>query len=236
MDGIFDFSGMEFGADMSDFSSKASVEAKEHVQEAKQPCGMVQRAASIKQAVVGFQRLNSIDSVMSETTQFDSVELTLEEKEQLLDNIADSLREQCELNDPYATLPARSDPTAIFFSEVPSNIDIRFYATRLVKYLDISPAAFVAAMVYLAQLRSTDAIRINSYNVHRLLLSAVNVGMKYTEDVCYSARSIARVGGISDSKEVSRLERQMLALLNFELFIDTKRFTESRAYLLLSHK
>ncbi|KAA8496325.1 Cyclin-U4-1 [Porphyridium purpureum] len=236
MDRVLHLWSMAFDADLSDVSSPEGTDTIEHRRQplgpTLQPCEMLKKVNMAAQAGAGLQRSESIESVMSEGTQFDATELTPQEKERLLDSVADILREQCDLNDSHVVLPSRKDPTAIFYSQVPSSIDIRAYAARMLKFLDISTAAFVTAMVYLAQLRHRGAICINSYNVHRLLLSAVNLGMKYTEDVCYSARGIAQVGGIGDSREVAMLERQMLKMLNFELYVGAEQFTMSRSRLL----
>jgi len=139
--------------------------------------------------------------------------------------IVDILAELCARNDASTKIPHRDDPRAKFFSRAPQDIALDVYIQRFVAFLDVTPAAFVAGLLYLQRLEQLDStLHINSYNVHRLFLTAVHLGIKYTEDVGYAAHFIAKVGGLSSSREVNALERQMLMLLKFELYIDPQVF------------
>lgn len=102
----------------------------------------------------------------------------------------------------------------------------------------MSTAVYLAASVYLHRLAVVDKILpITRYNVHRLVLAALRVASKATEDLSHSHKRFAKVGGLSEN-ELSRLEVSTLPyavstrangtnnspgfcfLVNFELRID----------------
>ena len=59
---------------------------------------------------------------------------------------------------------------------------------------------------------------MNSYNIHRLLISAVTVSTKFFSDFFYSNARYARVGGIP-LQEINKLEIQFMLLCDFKLSI-----------------
>lgn len=59
---------------------------------------------------------------------------------------------------------------------------------------------------------------MDSYNIHRLLISAVAVSTKFFSDYFYSNARYARVGGIS-LQEMNKLEIQFMVLCDFKLLI-----------------
>uniref|UniRef100_A0A7S1XJ17 Cyclin n=1 Tax=Erythrolobus australicus TaxID=1077150 RepID=A0A7S1XJ17_9RHOD len=153
-------------------------------------------------------------------TEWLSDDACRQERSHLGRQVAEVLEELCGLHDESVSVPEPSCPNAMFYSRTKQSISLQAYVERFVHHLDVSPATYLAAMVYLGRAqKASGELRVNSYNIHRVFLTAVFLGIKYTEDVVYSAGTIARVGGVQSSGEVCALERQMLAQLNFELFI-----------------
>ncbi|CCE62265.1 hypothetical protein TPHA_0C01090 [Tetrapisispora phaffii CBS 4417] len=62
---------------------------------------------------------------------------------------------------------------------------------------------------------------MDSFNIHRLIITAVTVSTKFFSDLFYSNSRYARVGGIS-LQELNHLELQFLILCDFQLMISVE--------------
>lgn len=120
----------------------------------------------------------------------------------------------------HATPPSWYSPLSGFFSVARPDIDILEYVRRLVHYSNCSRSAFIAAIVYLERLRTDfPLLALNDLNMHRLLISALTIGASTLDDSTNSLAYFARVGGVSDAKELGKLQLTMLKLLKFRTFV-----------------
>jgi hypothetical protein len=96
---------------------------------------------------------------------------------------------------------------------------VRDYVQRIADHSKCSLVCFVAAYGYLQRLSKVDSkYRVCSRSVHRLLISSVLIAAKLFDDKFYSNAFYARIGGIS-TKELNRLELEMLQLLEFRMWV-----------------
>lgn len=83
---------------------------------------------------------------------------------------------------------------AAFRGRMKPEISVRRYAERIYRYAGCSPACFVVAYVYLDRLarrREEEetavavavAVGVDSYSVHRLLITSVMVAAKFMDDM-----------------------------------------------------
>ncbi|PNX92067.1 cyclin-u4-1-like protein [Trifolium pratense] len=64
------------------------------------------------------------------------------------------------------------------------NISIQNYLERIFKYANCSPSCFIVAYVYLDRFTQKQPyLPINSFNVHRLLITSVMVAAKFMDDM-----------------------------------------------------
>ncbi|GFZ02871.1 cyclin p4;1 [Actinidia rufa] len=64
------------------------------------------------------------------------------------------------------------------------NISIQSYLERIFKYANCSPSCFVVAYVYLDRfVQRQPSLPINSFNIHRLLITSVMVAAKFMDDM-----------------------------------------------------
>mmetsp|Transcript_3169 Transcript_3169/g.9669 ORF Transcript_3169/g.9669 Transcript_3169/m.9669 type:complete len:208 (-) Transcript_3169:1732-2355(-) len=131
----------------------------------------------------------------------------------------------CSANDSRVVLPARDDPCALFFSEVAPSTPIFKFMFQVTRKTFTHFGLVVTALVIIDCLQvSHPTLQINSHNAHRLFLTALLISCKYFEDVHYSNRYFAHVGGLESSEEMNALELTMLKLLNFKIGIPAERF------------
>ncbi|XP_075487918.1 cyclin-U4-1-like [Primulina tabacum] len=111
-----------------------------------------------------------------------------------------------------------------FHGLVRSNISIHSYLQRIFKYANCSPSCYVVAYVYLDRFTQRQPeLQINSYNVHRLLITSVMVSAKFMDDRHYNNAYYAKIGGISTT-EINFLEVDLLFGLGFHLNVSPSTF------------
>ena len=63
-------------------------------------------------------------------------------------------------------------------------ISIQSYLERIFKYANCSPSCYIVAYVYLDRFaQSQPTLPVNSFNVHRLLITSVMVAAKFMDDM-----------------------------------------------------
>nr|XP_043610485.1 cyclin-U4-1-like [Erigeron canadensis] len=110
-------------------------------------------------------------------------------------------------------------------------ISIQSYLERIFKYANCSPSCYVVAYVYLDRFtQQQPAVSINSFNVHRLLITSVMIAAKFMDDMYYNNAYYAKVGGIT-TKEINFLEVDFLFGLGFQLNVNPTTFHTYCSYL-----
>ncbi|KAI3511305.1 hypothetical protein L1887_18454 [Cichorium endivia] len=110
-------------------------------------------------------------------------------------------------------------------------ISIQSYLERIFKYANCSPSCYVVAYVYLDRFtQQQPALSINSFNVHRLLITSVMIAAKFMDDMYYNNAYYAKVGGISTT-EMNFLEVDFLFGLGFQLNVNPTTFHTYCSYL-----
>ncbi|XWS47721.1 hypothetical protein CRYUN_Cryun13aG0008600 [Craigia yunnanensis] len=118
----------------------------------------------------------------------------------------------------------QSQKVSIFHGLTRPTISIRSYLERIFKYANCSPSCFVVAYVYLDRfVQMQPSLPINSFNVHRLLITSVLVSAKFMDDMYYNNAYYAKVGGIS-IVEMNLLEVDFLFGLGFQLNVTPATF------------
>ncbi|KAG9454427.1 hypothetical protein H6P81_007331 [Aristolochia fimbriata] len=120
---------------------------------------------------------------------------------------------------------------SVFHGLTRPTISIHSYLGRIFKYANCSPSCFVVAYVYLDRfVQRQPSLPINSFNVHRLLITSVMVAAKFMDDMYYNNAYYAKVGGISTA-EMNFLEVDFLFGLSFHLNVTPATFHSYCNYL-----
>ncbi|KAI9864096.1 MAG: hypothetical protein M1813_003413 [Trichoglossum hirsutum] len=129
---------------------------------------------------------------------------------------------------PFQVIGAGAEPVKVqhdtitrkFYSKQAPPIPLEEYLLRIHRYCPLSTAVYLAASLYIYRLAVVEGIlHVTRLNSHRLLLAALRVAMKASEDMSYAHKRFAKVGGVSEA-ELGRLEISFCFLTNFELKID----------------
>ncbi|XP_028804709.1 cyclin-U4-1 [Neltuma alba] len=148
----------------------------------------------------------------------------------LITFLSSLLKRVSESND--ANLNLQPQRISVFHGLSRPTISIHSYLERIFKYANCSPSCFIVAYVYLDRFTQRQpSLPINSFNVHRLLITSVMVAAKFMDDMYYNNAYYAKVGGIS-TMEMNFLELDFLFGMSFHLNVTPNTF---RAYCVHLH-
>ncbi|GAA5796738.1 hypothetical protein HPULCUR_002113 [Helicostylum pulchrum] len=106
-----------------------------------------------------------------------------------------------------------------FHSRAVPNITVLSYLTRIHKFAPFTNEALLSMLMYFDNIAKLEnGFTINSYNIHRLLITSLVVASKFTSDIFYANSRYAKVGGIP-LRELNQLELEFLFLIDFQLHI-----------------
>eukprot|EP01105_Mastigella_eilhardi_P027944 TRINITY_DN88_c0_g4_i2.p1 TRINITY_DN88_c0_g4~~TRINITY_DN88_c0_g4_i2.p1 ORF type:complete len:772 (-),score=175.69 TRINITY_DN88_c0_g4_i2:325-2640(-) len=106
-----------------------------------------------------------------------------------------------------------------FDSKRPPTITLHAYMGRIAQYSGCTNDTVIAALVLIDRvIVKNPNFLVTNRNIHRLLLTCIVVACKFYEDVFYTNKFYARVGGVP-VEEMNNLEIALLSLLGFDLFI-----------------
>ncbi|XP_021279686.1 cyclin-U4-1 [Herrania umbratica] len=81
---------------------------------------------------------------------------------------------------------------SVFHGLTRPTISIQNYLDRIYKYANCSPSCFIVAYVYLDRFAQRQtSLPINSFNVHRLLITSVMVAAKFMDDIFRGNRQVS---------------------------------------------
>lgn len=133
------------------------------------------------------------------------------------------LERMTQANDQLNSNPRRSSYTRFHARSIPS-VDIQSYLTRIAKYCPCQNESFLSLLVYFDRMSKNTLsltgkpFKIDSYNIHRLIIAGITVASKYFDDVFYTNSRYAKVGGLPVS-ELNSLELEFLVINKFSLSI-----------------
>ena len=117
-----------------------------------------------------------------------------------------------------------------FTSRKIPKISIKDFLDRLLKYGKTFNEIAIIIFIYIDKICNKHKINLNYYNIHKLILAAFIVAIKFHEDENYSMSYYAKLGGIS-TKEAIKLEYEFTSLIDFKLFVEQKEYDKYYNYL-----
>ncbi|KAL5569752.1 hypothetical protein UlMin_026327 [Ulmus minor] len=139
------------------------------------------------------------------------------------------LQRVAESNDVNRLLVAQK--ISVFHGLTRPTISVHSYLERIFKYANCSHSCFVVAYIYLDRFTQRQPLLpINTFNVHRLLITSVMLSAKFMDDMYYNNAYYAKVGGISTT-EMNLLELDFLFGLSFQLNVTPTTFHTYCSYL-----
>ena len=105
---------------------------------------------------------------------------------------------------------------------IPS-ISIKDYLLRLSKHSRVNESTIILILIYIDRLCNMNHFFLSYYNIHKMILAAFILAIKYNEENYYLMTYYSKLGGVSLS-ELNNLESEYLLLIGYKLFVQTKLF------------
>ena len=105
---------------------------------------------------------------------------------------------------------------------IPS-ISIKDYLFRLSKHAKVNESTIILILIYIDRICKINHFFLTYYNIHKMILAAFILAIKYNEEIYYSMVFYSKLGGVSVS-ELKNLESEFLILISYKLFVETKLF------------
>lgn len=97
-------------------------------------------------------------------------------------------------NDRIQQSSRHMSPYACFYARAIPNIDIEAYLVRILKYCPCANECFLSLLVYFDRMsRNSSGLRIDSFNIHRLVITGIMIASKFFSDVFYTNTRYAKV-------------------------------------------
>lgn len=125
--------------------------------------------------------------------------------------LADVTESNCDLR--------RESPTVFDAVSCP-DMSVYSYLARIRKYTKFDVECFPIALIYLMRLRSVGPMfAVTPHNVHRMLITALLLASKASDDVYHTNSFMAQCGGIR-VQEINILEIEMCTRLRWKMQVD----------------
>ena len=105
---------------------------------------------------------------------------------------------------------------------IPS-ISIKDYLFRLSKHAKVNESTIILILIYIDRICNINHFFLTYYNIHKMILAAFILSIKFNEEIYYSMIFYSKLGGVSLSK-LKNLESEFLILIKYKLFVETKLF------------
>ena len=121
---------------------------------------------------------------------------------------------------------------SVFHGTCVPQISLEDYMRRILKYGKVSHATVVFALIYLDRIlanntpvfaKTTPAIVVTKWNIHRLLLGCIVLAAKYINDEHFNNNHMAAVGGVTNL-ELNALEIDMAKRLHFTFHVTSEQY------------
>ena len=142
--------------------------------------------------------------------------------------ISELLTDICEEN--KSNIDSKASLLKPFISKKIPNISLFDYIERLLKYSKAFNEIMIIILIYLDTICAKHKINLNYYNIHKFILAAFIVAIKFHEDDYYSISYYAKLGGVS-KKEAIYLEYEFMNLIDFKLFVNQQLYEKYYNYL-----
>lgn len=146
-----------------------------------------------------------------------------EKSKSLIKTISELLTDICE--EHRTNLESNIIKLKPFISKKIPAISIKDYIERLLKHSKVFNEIIIIILIYLDTICAKNKINLDYYNIHKLILAAFIVAIKFHEDDVYSMNFYAKLGGVT-IREALNLEYEFLSLLDFKLFINPKLYNK----------
>jgi len=178
----------------------------------------VPRVAAISAAPAGRREKNSMSDYLADAAAKPADKSVVKALEVVLSHIAVPV--------------AASGDRSLFHAMRAPRMTIGDYFLRMQQYFDCSNECYVIAFVYIDRLaKRQPSMMVDNLSCHRLFFVSTVIALKFQDDDYHDNAYYAKVGGLS-LKELNRLEREFVRMLDWSLHVDAEQYATYRDMML----
>eukprot|EP00300_Choanocystis_sp_HF-7_P018877 c20169_g1_i1.p1 GENE.c20169_g1_i1~~c20169_g1_i1.p1 ORF type:complete len:273 (-),score=74.03 c20169_g1_i1:46-822(-) len=132
----------------------------------------------------------------------------------------------CQTMETLAANGSETFSQSPFSCRKPPPISLQKYAERLAQFMNATEQAFYVAGIYLARMYQVDKSIFGPHSCHKMMIAALTVAAKWTDDVFYTNQHYSEVGGVN-LNELNQLEAEIARMLNWDLFVPRETYSKS---------
>jgi len=118
----------------------------------------------------------------------------------------------------------------IFTAKTVPKITIHDYLVRILKYSFIERNTLIISLIYTDRLCELSKITLSYYNIHRIIVGAILIAIKYNEDSIYNNKYYSEIAGVS-LNELNLIESKFIELCDCNMFVSYQVFENYSFYL-----
>ena len=153
------------------------------------------------------------------------------EEQGIIQKVSELLQDICDENKNETNLFYK--PLECFYSRSIPLISIKDYLEYIYKYTKVNSSTIILTLIYIDRICNMNKFKISYYNIHKLILAAMILAIKYNEDEIYSFKFYAKVWSVT-LNEICSYEYNFLSLIKYNLFVTEELFHKYSDYILSS--
>ena len=123
----------------------------------------------------------------------------------------------------YQKLSSHTSKPLIYTSLYVPEISLSKYIERISTYSSLEDNVLISAIIYIDRYLSISKVDLTSHEVHRLLLTAIVIAIKFHCDEFFDNAYYAAIGGIT-MEELNDLEKDLIEALDYRLYIEEELY------------
>lgn len=112
---------------------------------------------------------------------------------------------------------------SIFDVKKPPKVGLDDYLNRIIIHSEMEESTLIIGIILIDRLTKEANLKISQHNIHRVLMAALVVALKLNEDIIYTDKEYAAIGGINLNLLIE-LEMSTLKLLNWRVQATNEEF------------
>ena len=128
----------------------------------------------------------------------------------------------------YPKFPTIYHKPNLYTSQYMPGISLINYIERISTYFFLTNEGLICSLIYMDRFVVNTKMELTSHEIHRMVLIANSVTMKFHYDEFFTNEYYANIGGI-ELEEFNMLEKDFLQGINYELYINTKTYERYKA-------
>jgi hypothetical protein len=148
--------------------------------------------------------------------------------EKLIQKISTVLENVIKLNNSNSS-NLKKNKNIFNCDEIP-DISLYNYLFRIQKYLSVEDNTLILALIYIDRICKDGKYMVNSYNIHKILFVAIILAIKFNEDIYYTNKYCAQIGGVS-SGELEKMEIRFAFAIQFNFYVEKSLYDRYYNYI-----